>query len=56
MDEGERIHEGKKESCLVEQGNTEDSEVVDSERQMLGGQRLSIIKSILQKMLKVQVT
>lgn len=40
--------------CL-EQGDTEESEVPpDSERELIAGQRLSVIRSILQKMLKTQ--
>ncbi len=34
-------------SSMLEQGNTEESEVLDSEREMIAGQRISVIKSIL---------
>ncbi|CDW91348.1 UNKNOWN [Stylonychia lemnae] len=39
----------------LEQGNTDESEVPpDTEREMIAGQRISVIKSILQKMLYMQ--
>ena len=38
----------------LEQGNTEESEVLDSERNLIAGQRMSTIKSILEKMVVMQ--
>ena len=47
--------DGKNTQVSLEQGNTEESEVPpDTERDLIAGQRLSVIRSILQKMLQTQ--
>ena len=51
------LPDGKHTRVSLEQGNTEESEVPpDSERDLIAGQRLSVIRSILQKMLSTQAT